>query len=255
MADHIKPRAVCIVGATSAMAEHTARRLAERGDGLALVGRDPVRLDALAADLRSRGARTVTSTVCDLATLADPDALFDSVAKDLGGLDAVLLYQGVLGDQAQSEASTAAARQVLQINFNNPAEMALAAARRLERSDHQRPVLLAIGSVAGDRGRASNYVYGAAKAGLAVLMQGLHHRFARGTSRVRAVVVKPGFVDTPMTADFKKGPLWAKPEKVAGIIVSAMDGGGAIVYAPLFWRGVMLIIRLLPQPIMNKVNL
>lgn len=238
------------------MAEHTARILASRGDSLSLVGRRADRLAAIAADLESRGAPLVTQTTCDLAGLDDPDALMEAIARDLGGLDAVLLFQGVLGMQEEIEASTPAARQVFRLNFNNPAELALAAARVLARSPHDRPIILAIGSVAGDRGRASNYAYGAAKAGLAVLMQGMNHRFAKTGSRTRAVVVKPGFVDTPMTAGFNKsGPLWAKPEKVAALIVSAVDRGGSIAYAPRFWRWIMLVIRLLPQAIMHRLNL
>jgi short-subunit dehydrogenase len=128
--------------------------------------------------------------------------------------------------------------------------------RQLESSSHPRPVVLAVGSVAGDRGRGSNYVYGAAKAGLAVFMQGLHHRLAQRKSPIRAVVVKPGFVDTPMTAGMARGgPLWATPVQIAQVILRAMEGGGAIVYAPWFWRWVMLIIRLLPQAVMNRTKL
>jgi short-subunit dehydrogenase len=237
------------------MAEHTARKLAARGDSLALVGRDPARLEAIAGDLRSRGAPTVVCVTRDLTVVDDPDALFDEVAQSLRDLDAVLMFQGALGDAPELEASAAAARAVLRINFNSPAELALAAVRRLDASAHPRPALVAIGSVAGDRGRASNYVYGSAKAGLGVLMQGLHHRLTRRGSRIRAVVVKPGFVDTPMTAAFKKGALWAKPDAIAATIVAAMDRGGAIVYAPWFWRWIMLIIRLVPQPLINRTNL
>lgn len=255
MTSSSQSRRVCIVAATSAMAEHTARLLAARGDHLHLVGRDRDRLMVIANDLRNRGAVGVGVTVCDLAGLADPDGLLDGVARDLGGLDAVLMFQGVLGTQDQVETSTVAARQVFDLNFTGPAELALASARRLQESTHPCPVVLAIGSVAGDRGRGSNYGYGAAKAGLAVLMQGMNHRFARKESRVRAVVIKPGFVDTPMTAAFKKGPLWAKPATVAAIIVAAMEKGGPIVYAPGFWRLIMLVIRVLPSTIMNRVNL
>jgi decaprenylphospho-beta-D-erythro-pentofuranosid-2-ulose 2-reductase len=131
----------------------------------------------------------------------------------------------------------------------------MASAARLEAQG--RGSLVVIGSVAGDRGRQSNYVYGAAKAGLATLVQGIAHRMAlRAPKGARAVVVKPGFVDTPMTAGLKKGgPLWAQPEAIAAVVRKAADKGGPIVYAPWFWRFILLIIRLVPAPIFHKVRL
>jgi short-subunit dehydrogenase len=255
MADTLPARSVIIIGAASAMAEHTARQLAAQGARLALVARDAGRLETLAADLTSRGAAKTVTRALDLLRVEDPAALIDALKQELGELDSVLIFHGYLGDQAKAETDIAEARRILTVNFNSAAELSLAAANILETSAHPRPVLLAIGSVAGDRGRASNFVYGAAKGGLAVLYQGLAHRFGAG-SKVRAVVIKCGFVDTPMTAGFPKGgPLWATPEQVAKVIVGAMERGGPIVYAPWFWRFVMLIIRLLPQPIMNRVKL
>ncbi len=250
-------RNVAIFGATSAMAEHTARRLAARGDRLALVARNPGRLAAVAADLGGLGAGVVITRIVDLAGLMDPGALLDDLAAALGGLDAVLLFQGVLGDRGQADSETASANGLLDVNLVGPALLSLAAIPRLEAGAGPRGgVLLAIGSVAGDRGRASNFIYGAAKGGLAVLYQGLHHRLAREGSRVRAVIVKAGFVDTPMTANFdKSGPLWARPGALADIIVAAMDRGGPILYAPFFWRWIMLAIRLLPQGIMDRLDL
>jgi NAD(P)-dependent dehydrogenase (short-subunit alcohol dehydrogenase family) len=246
---------VCVLGATSAVAEHVARRLVERGDRVALVGRNAARLAAIAADLRSRGAGLVVVRAADLAARTDPGALLDATARELGGLDAVLIFHGLLGDHGRAEADPGAARLVLETNFASPAAFALAAAARLEDSAHPKPVLLAVGSVAGDRGRASNYVYGAAKAGLAVLFQGLAHRFALARRNVRVVLVKPGFIDTPMTAEFdKSGPLWSTPDAVAAVVVRAMERGGPIVYAPGFWRWIMLVFRLLPQPAMNRVR-
>jgi NAD(P)-dependent dehydrogenase (short-subunit alcohol dehydrogenase family) len=113
--------------------------------------------------------------------------------------------------------------------------------------------LLVIGSVAGDRGRQSNYIYGATKAGLGVLVQGLAHRLSR--SGARAVLIKPGFIDTPMTASFKKGPLWARPGAIAAVIRRSADKGGPIVYAPAFWRLILLVIRTVPAAILHKTKL
>lgn len=243
---------VIILGAASAVAEAVCRRYAAKGAHLLLAGRNPSTLDAIAADLRVRGAGQVLVESLDLDTEASPSAAFDRMVARLGGVDHVLLAYGVLGDQALAEADEAHARSVLSVNFLSASLWCLAVARVLE--EQGRGALVAIGSVAGDRGRQSNYVYGSAKAGLAVLVQGLAHRLSR--SGVRAVVVKPGFIDTPMTNHLPKGgPLWASPDTVAGIIYKAAYSGGSIVYAPWFWRFILLIIRLVPAPIFHKTKL
>jgi NAD(P)-dependent dehydrogenase (short-subunit alcohol dehydrogenase family) len=113
--------------------------------------------------------------------------------------------------------------------------------------------LIAIGSVAGDRGRRSNFIYGACKGGLARLVEGIAHKLA--PLGARAVIVKPGFIDTPMTAAFEKGLPWAKPEAVAAVIVRASEASGPVVYAPGFWRFIMLVIRHLPVFVFNKLNI
>jgi decaprenylphospho-beta-D-erythro-pentofuranosid-2-ulose 2-reductase len=255
MADTIKPRKVCIIGATSAMAEQTARQLASAGDSLVLVARDAQKLAPIASDLASRGAPYVSTIIMDLANLADPYALLQQASADLGGLDGVLIFHGFLGDQGQAVADINRLREVLRVNFNSPVEIAIAAAKILEVSTHEKPVLLAVGSVAGDRGRASNFAYGAAKGGLAIAFQGIAQSFAHKGVAARAILVKAGFTDTPMTAGIEKGgPLWASVQAVATVIVKSMDKGGPIIYAPFFWRWIMLVIRLLPQPIMNKLK-
>jgi decaprenylphospho-beta-D-erythro-pentofuranosid-2-ulose 2-reductase len=250
-----KPLRVMILGASSAMAEATARLYAAEGAAVALAGRDAARLAAMAADLMARGASAAPILARDLADMDGLEAAFERCAADLGGIDHVLLFYGVLGDQKEAEASLAAARRIIDIDFTSAALWSLAAARRLEAQGHG--ALIVVGSVAGDRGRQSNYVYGAAKAGLATLIQGIAHRFAlRGGGKLRAVIVKPGFVDTPMTDGLKKGgPLWASPETIAAIVRKAADRGGPIVYAPWFWRPILWIIRALPAPLFHKVPL
>jgi decaprenylphospho-beta-D-erythro-pentofuranosid-2-ulose 2-reductase len=165
----------------------------------------------------------------------------------------VLLAYGVLGDQQMSESDTAAAQTSVTINFTSTLAWVLAAAEMLEQQGTGSLVVL--GSVAGDRGRRANYVYGAAKAGLATLVEGIAHRFAGKGPRV--VVVKPGPVITPMTAAFasRKGLMWATPETVAVVVRRAADHGGPVVYAPWFWRWIMLIIRSLPTPIFNRLDI
>lgn len=242
---------VIVLGATSAIAEATCRLYAAEGAHLLLVARDGDKLDPVARDLGLRGAPRVETEILDLAT-ADAASTFPRLAARLGGVDTVLLAYGTLGEQGRAEQDLAHAAEILQSNFTSAALWCLAAASVLE--TQKSGSLVVIGSVAGDRGRQSNFVYGAAKAGLGVLVQGLAHRLAR--SGARAVLVKPGFVDTPMTAGIAKGgPLWSTPAKVAAVIRRAADRGGPVVYAPLFWRGIMAVIRAVPAPIMHRTRL
>lgn len=251
----VAERRVIVLGALSAIAEATCRRLAAKGAALALFARDSSKLATLATDLRLRGAARVECFTMDLAGADDPRPALAEAAERLGGADDVLLFYGALGDQARAEQDHAEAMRLLQINFMSAAAWLLAGAELLEARARPGGVLLAASSVAGDRGRRSNYVYGAAKGGLSVLMQGLAHRFGR-EGRLKAIAMKFGFVDTPMTAGIKKGgPLWAKPDQIAAAIEAAMARRAPLVYAPGFWRLIMLAIRVTPQPIFNRVNL
>jgi len=244
-------RRIAILGAASAIGEAAARLWAAGGARFALVGRDADRLQAIAADLRARGAAVAEPVVADCAAL-NADAELERIAELLGGLDIVLLAYGVLGDHTRLECDPEAAHSLMQTNFVSAAGWCLAAANRFERQ--RSGSLVVIGSVAGDRGRASNYVYGASKAGLGVLVEGLAHRLAK--SGARAVLIKPGFVDTPMTAAVaEKGPLWSRPETVAKVIVASADRGCPVVYAPWFWRGIMFVVRNIPSAIFHKTNL
>jgi decaprenylphospho-beta-D-erythro-pentofuranosid-2-ulose 2-reductase len=244
---------VIILGATSAIAEATARLYAAEGAKLLLVGRQGERLAAIADDLRLRGAARADTAVRDLADAGDAATAFAGFVETLDGLDHVLLAYGTLGDQKIAERDLVAAERNFTVNFTSAAAWALAAAEVLEQQG--RGALIVLGSVAGDRGRRANFVYGAAKAGLATLVEGIAHRFAgKGP---RAVIVKPGPVITPMTEGFasRKGLMWTTPETVAAIVRHAADRGGPVVYAPWFWRWVMLIIRFLPAPIFNRLDI
>ncbi len=243
---------IIVLGATSAMAEAACRLWAEDGAHLLLAGRNAARLEEIADDLRVRGAQAETH-VADLAS-AEAAKSFGEMVGRLGGVDVVLLAYGVLGDQTRSEAEPKEALDIIAANFSSAAAWCLEAAKVLERQRHGK--LMVIGSVAGDRGRASNYVYGAAKGGLAVLVQGIAHRLAR--SGAAAVLIKPGFVDTPMTAHIAgKGLLWAKPDAIGRTIarVAEHSSPSPIVYAPGFWRLIMAVIRATPTPIFHKTRL
>lgn len=245
-----RPLRVLILGAGSGIAQATARLYAAEGAILGLSGRNIGRLVGIADDLRVRGATQVETFDVDFTAATVPSTLA-AMADKLGGLDHVILAYGVLGEQALAERDLTMAQVIIDVNFRSAAVWSLAVADVLERQG--RGSLVVLGSVAGDRGRRSNYIYGAAKAGLAVLVEGISHRF-RG-SGPRAVMVKPGPTDTAMTAGMTKGgPLWSTPEAVAAVVRKAADSGGPVVYAPARWRLIMAIIRMIPAPIFNKMN-
>lgn len=243
---------VAVFGATSAIAQAVARRFAGEGARLFLVGRDPVRLEAVAADLRVRGAESVSTATADLAETAGHAALVERARLAMDGIDAALIAHGTLGDQAAGEADAAVMLREMAVNFISPVSLLTHLGNLMETQRHGS--LAVIGSVAGDRGRASNYVYGSAKGGLRVFTQGLRHRLGR--AGVSVTLVQPGFVDTPMTAGIAKGgPLWATPDRVGADIHRAMKTGPAILYTPWFWRYVMLIIRTLPDAVFRRMKI
>lgn len=244
-------RRILIVGATSAIAEATARLFAARGDALCLVGRDAARLAVIAADLGVRGAvRTATATleVTDYAAHAGVIALAE---RELGGLDTVLIAHGTLSDQAECETSVDALRREYDINALSVMALLTPIANRFAQQGFGS--IAVISSVAGDRGRMSNYVYGSAKAAVSAFLSGLRQRLQK--SGVNVLTVKPGFVDTPMTKDFPKGALWAKPGDIAQGIVKAIDKDRSVVYLPRFWSLIMLVIRNVPEFVFKRVKL
>jgi short-subunit dehydrogenase len=243
---------VVILGGTSAIAQAVARRYAEQGAALFLVGRDPGRLSAVAADLTARGASSVSMLAQDLDDCRLHESILARSREVLGDLDRVLLAYGILPDQRACEAEVGVALASLQTNYVSAVSLLTLVANALQAQGFG--TIGVIGSVAGDRGRQSNYVYGSAKGGLAVFVQGLRHRLI--ATGVRVVLIKPGFVDTPMTAHLGKGgPLWASPQRVADDILRALDEGAATLYTPWFWRIIMTVVKLVPDAIFNRTKL
>jgi len=242
---------ILLIGATSAIAEASARLWAGRGARLYLLGRDAGALARIAADLRVRGAAEVRHAELDVRDAGRHAAALDSALEQWSGLDVVLLAHGSLPDQAACERDPAAALAALDVNALSVVSLVTHLANRLQAQGSG--TIAVIGSVAGDRGRQSNYVYGAAKATVAVFLQGVRNRLhAHG---VRVLTIKPGFVDTPMTAAYAKGPLWASPDAVARGIVAAVDRGADVVYLPAFWRWIMAVIRAVPETIFKRMRL
>ena len=244
-------RRILIVGATSAIAEAVAREFAARGDALYLAGRSSERLQAIADDLKIRGAGNVAFGTFDARRQEEVLALNELATQALGGLDTALIAHGTLSDQKACEASVELLTTEFAVNALSFMVLCSQLANRFEAQGNG--TIAVISSVAGDRGRQSNYVYGAAKAAVTAFTSGLRQRLH--SKGVRVVTVKPGFVDTPMTAAFNKGALWASPSKVAKSIVRAVDRGSGVIYTPAFWRPIMFVIRSIPETIFQKLKL
>jgi len=240
-----------ILGATSAIAYETAKCFAKDGADLFLVGRNPDRLYTLAVDLKARGAARVETQVLDLADLTCHQELMEQVLSMLGGLDMLLIAHGTLGDQRQCELSVVETLKELNNNALSVISLLTIAANYFEK--RHRGCIAVISSVAGDRGRKSNYVYGTAKGALNVFLQGLRNRLS--SSGVTVLTIKPGFVDTPMVAHRKKSLLFAKPEPVGQGIYHAMLKKKDIVYLPWFWRPIMLVVTSIPEAVFKRLSL
>jgi decaprenylphospho-beta-D-erythro-pentofuranosid-2-ulose 2-reductase len=244
-------RKILIIGAASAIAECCARLWAQRGDRIFLAARNALQLESIVQDLTVRGAKGLGSCVFDANHLAQHASLLVQAEECMGGLDTVLIAHGTLPDQLRAEQDINYALD--QINTNGLSVVALLSlvGRRFEQQGHG--AIAVISSVAGDRGRQSNYVYGSAKSLVGSFASGLRQRLAK--KGVHVLTIKPGFVDSPMTASFRKGPLWAKPHQVARDIVAAVDKKKSVVYTPGFWRAIMFAIKMIPEFLFVKLKL
>lgn len=234
------------------MGRALARRMAERGDELFLLGRDETDLAASAADLEIRGGggRKVGHAPCDLEHPASFAPALAAAEQALGGLDAVVVTAGVFAPQERLEQDSEAAARLLTVNFAHTVLFCEEARRRLLARGGGN--LCVFSSVAGERGRKPVILYGAAKAGLSRYLEGLDHKFrAQG---LKVVCVKPGFVKTGMTTGLKPPPFAGEPEAVAAQVIAAIDRGKPVVYTPGMWRWIMVVIRLLPRFVMRRIG-
>lgn len=242
---------VAVIGATSAIAQATMRIWAARGADLRLVGRDAERLDVVAQDLAVRGAHSVDTLVRDIDGAGAVADVTDWVFG-VGRVDTVLVAYGTMPSQEAADDDLTVAESLLQVNGTLTVLTAQAAVLRLLAQGGG--ALAVIGSVAGDRGRQSNYLYGAAKAMVATAVAGLQHRTA-GTP-VTVTLIKPGPTATPMTDHLRGGSVaLASPEGVGRDIVAAVDAARPTVYTPAKWRFIMAIVRLLPRPVFHRTRL
>jgi short-subunit dehydrogenase len=243
------PRRILVLGATSGIAEACCRLWANRGDKLFLVARNGEKLSAVAADMRTRGASYVGTSVADLDQIEAHSALLPHAINSLAGLDIVFVALGVLGDAKEAERDFSEANRILQTNFVSVVSLLTWLANFCEQRHHG--TLAVLSSVAGDRGRKSNYVYGSSKAGLTAFVDGLRNRIDR--EGVRVMTIKPGPVKTAMTAGMKGR--FADVDAVAATLVKAIDKGTDVVYVPGIWRIIMGVIKIIPEFVFKKLNL
>ncbi len=242
---------ILIIGATSALAHETAKLFARDSAELFLVGRTLEKLEVVASDLKVRGAQRVETYLLDLSDLSRHQELLDQALATLGELDMLIIAHGTLGDQRKCERSVEETLKEFHNNCTSVISLLTISANYFEQ--RRCGCIAVISSVAGDRGRKSNYVYGTAKAALTTFLQGLRNRLS--SSGVTVVTVKPGFVATPMTAHMKSGLLTASAQAVGQGIYEATMKKKDVVYLPWFWRPIMIIIRNIPESLFKRLSL
>jgi decaprenylphospho-beta-D-erythro-pentofuranosid-2-ulose 2-reductase len=244
-------RKIVVLGATSGIALEVERQLARRGSELLLVGRSRPRLAELHADLVARGAQRVFTYAADLANIQQHAAVFDFARRTSPDFDTVLLAYGAMHNQKDSEASVDTLLEELQVNFVSASALLTLFAAELER--RRTGCLAAITSVAGDRGRRSNYVYGSAKGALSLFLQGLRSRLH--PAGVRVITIKPGPVQTPMTDHLPNAARFADPEQVARDIAGALERRSSdVLYTPKVWRYIMGAVQQIPEGIFKRLS-
>ncbi len=245
------PRKILVLGATSGIAEATCRIWAAQGARLFLVARNAEKLAAVAADLRTRGASYVDTAIADLDDTDKHPALLAHAVNSLTGLDVAYLTYGILGDQAKAEQDFNTAAQIIYTNFMAPVSLLTWLANFCVQ--RHAGTLAVISSVAGERGRKSNYLYGSSKAGLSAFLDGLRNRVDR--EGVTVLTIKPGPVKTSMTSGMKGSEKFADVDTVAQSIVKAIDKRSDVLYVPFQWQPIMFVIRHIPERVFKKLNL
>lgn len=242
---------ILIIAATSAIAEATARIYAERGDALYLLARDTKHLATIAADLATRGAARIETAGLDVNDFELQAQRITEAWEAFDGLDVTLIAHGTGENEREARQSVDILRR--QFTLNATATLALMAqlAERFKTQGHG--TLAVISSVAGDRGRAANLLYGSAKAAIDAYASGQRQRLHK--HGINVLTIKPGWVDTPMTRDLKKSRLFVQPDRIAKGIVRAIDRKRAVVYLPWFWRPIMFVLRHTPEFLFRRVKI
>lgn len=242
---------ILIIGATSAIAQECAKFWATRGDKLFLVGRNKESLKNITENLRNKKKNQVQYLSQDFNRLNKHSLILNKANFFFGYIDIALIAYGTLPVQKECEVNVNLSLKEIKNNAISTISLLTLLANYFEKN--KKGTIAIISSVAGERGRASNYVYGSAKSMISTFSSGLRQRLEK--SNVNVLLIKPGPVDTPMTKDFKKGILWANPHNVALDIVNAIDKNKNEIYSPSYWRIIMFVIKNLPEFIFKKINL
>lgn len=243
-------RPVMVLGATSSIARAIANELAKSGHSLYLAGRDLSELWKVASDIQIRHGVNVNVGVFDADDTTTHAAFVENAVQRTKGLGGAIVAFGHLGDQAETERNPQLAQQAVSRNYGAAVSVLLLLANHFEET--RTGFIVGISSVAGDRGRVTNYVYGSAKAGFTAFLQGLRARLHK--VGVPVLTVKPGFVDTAMTFGREGMRKVATPEGVGKAVVRAIKSRKDIVYVPGLWRWVMLVIKLIPERTFKKLK-
>lgn len=244
-------KTVLILGATSGIASATAQALAAKGYRLHLAGRDKSELEILSQDLSIRSGAKVSFSLFDVHDINSHTQFFKDVLSQCGSIYGALVAVGELGDQMLAQTDAAHAKRIIDANFTGVVSLLTPIANHLE--EQKQGFIVGISSVAGDRGRQSNYLYGSSKAGLSAFLSGLRNRLSK--VNVQVLTVKPGFVNTKMTFGKQGMFLVAEPGDIANGIVSAIEKRKNVIYLPWFWWGIMKIIRSIPEPVFIRMKM
>ncbi len=242
---------VLILGATSRIAQAIAAEYAAAGESLYLAARDANEAERIAADLRVRHSATATAATFDARDFDSHPALIAAAAEAMDGIDIAIIASGEMGEQPESESNFRKALAVIEVNYTGAVSVSEALAAYM--ANRGSGVIAGISTVAGDRGRQSNYFYGSAKGGFSLYLQGLRGRMRR--HGVHVMTTKLGFVDTPMTYGLKTRIPIASPEAAAGAIVRGIRGRKDTLYYPRFWRFIMFAIKAIPERLFKRLSL
>ncbi len=242
---------IIIIGATSAIARSTARLYAEQNSQIFLVGRDERRLRELKADLELRGANSIENLTLDITNINEHANVINKSIQFLGHIDIAIICHGSLPDQKKCESNFREIEKAININGLTTISFCTEISKQLELQ--KAGTLAVITSVAGDRGRQPNFIYGAAKSMVSTYLQGLRGKLL--PFDVHVIDIKPGLVDSPMTAKFEKGALWSTPELVAIDIVSGIKKKRHTIYTPSYWRFIMAAVCSIPEVIFKKMKI
>ena len=243
------------MGATSAISQSVAKQLIADDVCFHLVARNKDKLDIVANDLVARGCSNAICYCLDFNNLSEHAELVEKISKNVDVIDTLFVCYGIMHSQQDCEADVVKALEQVNSNYVSTVSLLVLFSQLMSEKNNEKDssTIAVVSSVAGDRGRKSNYIYGSAKAGLSIFLEGLRYKlYDKG---INVLTIKPGFVDSPMTADIKKGALWVSTDQVAKYIVNGIEKKRSVIYVPAFWFFIMTIIKIIPAFIFRKLNI